>query len=59
MRLTIGKPRQNQKIGEGFYGGEITMPEKIELWNSRLAPLGLVAALGAYAITGQVIPGVW
>ena len=31
----------------------------IELWNSRLALIGLVAALGAYAITGQVIPGVW
>jgi len=34
-------------------------PESVELWNSRLALLGLVAALGAYAITGQVIPGLW
>lgn len=34
-------------------------PEQIELWNSRLGLIGLVAALGAYALTGQVIPGFW
>ena len=33
--------------------------ENGELWNGRLAMLGVVAALGAYALTGQVIPGVW
>lgn len=37
----------------------VPTPEEIELWNSRLALLGLVAALGAYALTGQVIPGFW
>jgi hypothetical protein len=57
-------PPASEKIGEGLYGGEITMhdvptPEQIELWNSRLGLLGLVAALGAYALTGQVIPGLW
>ena len=30
-----------------------------ELWNGRLAMLGVVAALGAYALTGQLIPGVF
>jgi hypothetical protein len=34
-------------------------PPQIELWNARLALVGLVAALGAYALTGQVIPGIW
>ena len=33
--------------------------EKAERWNGRLAMLGFVAAVGAYLITGQVIPGVW
>ena len=30
-----------------------------ELLNGRLAMLGVMAALGAYALTGQLIPGVW
>lgn len=34
-------------------------PESIELWNSRISLLGLVAALGAYAVTGQIVPGLW
>lgn len=34
-------------------------PTSVELWNSRVALVGLVAALGAYALTGQVIPGIW
>lgn len=33
--------------------------EKAERWNGRLAMLGIVAAVGAYALTGQIIPGVW
>lgn len=33
--------------------------EKAEKLNGRLAMLGFVAAVGAYLITGQVIPGVW
>ena len=33
--------------------------ENGELFNGRLAMLGIVAALGAYALTGQIIPGVW
>lgn len=33
--------------------------EKAEMLNGRLAMLGVIAALGAYAVTGQIIPGVW
>lgn len=37
----------------------ITHNEKAEMLNGRLAMLGVIAALGAYALTGQIIPGVW
>jgi len=30
-----------------------------ELLNGRLAMLGVIAAMGAYAVSGQLIPGVW
>ena len=33
--------------------------EKAEMLNGRLAMMGVIAALGAYATTGQIIPGVW
>ena len=33
--------------------------ERAELLNGRLAMLGFVAAIGAYALTGQIIPGVF
>ena len=36
-----------------------THNERAEKLNGRLAMLGVVAALGAYAITGQLIPGWW
>ena len=40
---------------------EITMShnEFAEKLNGRLAMLAIIAALGAYAVTGQVIPGLW
>ena len=37
----------------------VTHNEKAEMLNGRLAMLGVMAALGAYALTGQVIPGIW
>jgi hypothetical protein len=37
----------------------VTHNEKAEMLNGRLAMLGVIAALGAYAITGQIIPGIW
>ena len=33
--------------------------EKAEKLNGRLAMLGFVAAVGAYSMTGQLIPGIW
>ena len=32
---------------------------KAERLNGRLAMLGFIAAIGAYALTGQIIPGVF
>ena len=36
-----------------------THNEKAEMLNGRVAMLGVIAALGAYALTGQIIPGIW
>ena len=36
-----------------------THNEKAEKLNGRVAMLGIMAALGAYAVTGQIIPGIW
>jgi hypothetical protein len=36
-----------------------THNERAERVNGRVAMLGVIAALGAYALTGQMIPGVW
>lgn len=36
-----------------------THAERAERLNGILAMLGVVAALGAYAVTGQIIPGIW
>ena len=33
--------------------------DNAEKLNGRLAMLGVMAALGSYALTGQLIPGVW
>jgi len=35
-----------------------TYAERAEKLNGRLAMLGFIAAVGAYALTGQIIPGV-
>jgi hypothetical protein len=37
----------------------VTHNEKAEKLNGRLAMLGVIAALGSYAVTGQMIPGLW
>ena len=36
-----------------------THSERAERLNGRLAMLGVIAAMGAYALTGQLIPGIW
>ena len=44
-----------------MYAMEVTVThnEIAEKLNGRLAMLGVIAALGAYAITGQIVPGIW
>ena len=37
----------------------VTHNERAELLNGRLAMLGFVAAVISYAVTGQIIPGVF
>ena len=37
----------------------VTHNEKAEKLNGRLAMLGVIAAIGAYVTTGQLIPGVF
>ena len=36
-----------------------THNEKAERLNGRFAMMGVIAALGAYAVTGQIIPGIF
>ena len=36
-----------------------TMNQTAERINGRVAMLGVIAAMGAYALTGQLIPGVY
>jgi hypothetical protein len=45
-----------ESMDNGIYE---THNEKAERLNGRLAMLGVIAAIGAYALTGQLIPGVW
>ena len=37
----------------------VTHNEKAELLNGRLAMLGVIAAIGAYVTTGQLVPGIY
>jgi len=35
------------------------MNERAERINGLAAMIGIIAAMGAYAVTGQIIPGIW
>lgn len=37
----------------------VTHNEKAELLNGRVAMLGVIAAIGAYCVSGQLIPGIF
>ena len=39
--------------------GESSYIEAAEKANGRWAMIGIFAALGTYAVTGQLIPGIW
>ena len=49
-------PKIEQQLQEDNF---VNHNQNAELLNGRLAMLGIMAALGAYALTGQVIPGIW
>ena len=49
-------PIIEEKIMNNMYE---THSERAEKLNGRLAMLGVIAAIGAYAITGQLIPGIF
>jgi hypothetical protein len=49
-------PKIQEQMKDGIYE---THNERAEKLNGRLAMLGVIAALGAYAVTGQIIPGIW
>jgi hypothetical protein len=49
-------PSIEQQMKDGIYE---THNERAEKLNGRLSMLGIIAALGAYAVTGQIIPGIW
>ena len=36
-----------------------TYAERAEKLNGRLAMIGIVIAVGSYALTGDLIPGIW
>ena len=49
-------PKIESKMEQNIYE---THNERAEKLNGRLAMMGVIAALGAYAVTGQLIPGIW
>ena len=49
-------PLAQQQMDSNMYE---THNEKAEKLNGRLSMLRIIAALGAYAVSGQIIPGIW
>ena len=54
-RMYIDPTIENQIMNDNYE----THNEKAEKLNGRFAMMGIIAALGAYAVTGQIIPGIW
>ncbi|BCU93931.1 MAG: hypothetical protein CM15mV3_2170 [Caudoviricetes sp.] len=56
-------PLASRKMIPHFYQliftGRFTMTPEAEKFNGWAAMLGIVAAFGSYATTGQLIPGIW
>ena len=54
-QMYIDPTIEEQLMNENFE----THNEKAEKLNGRFAMMGIIAALGAYAVTGQIIPGIF
>jgi hypothetical protein len=54
-RMYIDPKIEEQQMQDNYE----THNEKAEKLNGRVAMMGIIAALGAYAVTGQMIPGIW
>ena len=54
-RMYIDPKIQEKQMKDNY----VTHNEKAEQLNGRFAMMGIIAALGAYAVTGQIIPGLW
>ena len=54
-QMYIDPQIEEQQMNDNFE----THNEKAEKLNGRFAMMGIIAALGSYAVTGQIIPGLW
>ena len=54
-RMYIDPQIEEQQMKDNYE----THNEKAEKLNGRFAMMGVIAALGAYAVSGQIIPGLW
>ena len=54
-RMYIDPKIEEQQMQDNYE----THNEKAEKLNGRFAMMGIIAALGAYAVSGQIIPGIW
>tara|TARA_R100000353_G_scaffold44518_1_gene35788 strand:- start:40 stop:228 length:189 start_codon:yes stop_codon:yes gene_type:complete len=62
MTVTTEYGKQNMFAKEpqiSVMEGEESLFTAAEKANGRWAMIGVVAALGTYAFTGQIIPGIW
>ena len=64
MTVTSNEQGQNNlfaKEPQMYTDENYTVPhnEKAEKLNGRIAMLAIIAAMGAYAVSGQLIPGIW
>jgi len=62
MTVTTEYGKQNMFAKEpkiSVMEGEDSLFEAAEKANGRWAMIGIFAALGTYATTGQLIPGIW
>lgn len=54
-----GRTNIYAKEPQMYIDSSTNMNNHAELLNGRFAMIGIIAALGAYAVTGQIIPGIF